>query len=250
MKRAAPASIFLSAIIVVVVLISVGYLFVVDPERQTVSSLDGRVTVSGLTRESQSFSIDASEALGGTLIGPVYEIQPADAILEEPVTVTFDISDRERASELVVYRYDNDLMMWVQAEAVIVHSADLLSVEADRLGDFSLGLPLEITSPMFLSVYDELLDMAPEGAVGYEVGVAVGSGQEPRIQIPGSVQTGGCDGLLTQGNREETSIQERDLHVLLSDIDTLTRFTFVARWFVSDLGGCPEGVDLESFEIM
>lgn len=250
MKRATPGSILLSVIIMIVVVISVGYLFVIDPEQQTVSSLDGRVTVSGLTRESQSFSVEASEGLGGTLVGPVYEIQPADAFLEEPVTVTFDISDRERASELVVYRYDEDLMMWAQVEAVIVHSTDLLSIEADRLGDFSLGLPLEISSPMFLSVYDELLEMAPEGAVGYEVGVAVGADLEPRVQIPGSVQTGGCGGLLTQGNREEISIQERDLHVLLSDIDTLTRFTFVARWFVSDLGGCPEGVDLESFELL
>lgn len=248
MKRGAISSIILSIVIIATVLFSVAYLFIVDPEHAQVTSLDGKVTVAGLTRTSQTFSVDATEALGGgTLAGPVYHIEPSNIVLENPVTITFDTGGRERAMELIVYRYDDALQMWEEQEALTTKTDSLMALETDTLGVYSLGYALDVETPTFLSVYDELLEMAPENAVGYELAVAVGGDGEPHIQVPDTIQVGGCGGLLQQGNREELSILEKDLRVLVADVDTLTRFTFVARWFVNDLGGCAQDQNLESF---
>ena len=235
-------------IIVIVLVISVAFLFVLEPEQTRVQSLDQVVTITGLTRASQPFTVKAQESAGGAVLtGPLYLIGPSQIVLENPATIAFDISSRENAPELVIYRYDEALMMWELIESVVQRTDQTIVIEVDRFGSFSLGVLPDIEALNFFSTYDELISMAPENAVGYEQAVGFNVGDDPVIKISNTERVGGCGGLLTQGNREEQSLIQNDVRVLLDDVQTLVTFSFVARWFVSDLGGCPEGQSLAPF---
>ncbi|MFH1632365.1 MAG: hypothetical protein ABIA47_05125 [bacterium] len=234
-------------IIIIIVALSIALIFAVDPEQTLVTSPDGVLTVEGVARITQPFQIDLTDPAGGdVLFGSVYDVDPG-VYLDEPATLTFTLSDFESPDNIVVYRYDSSLMMWERMNREVERSAELIAIEADTLGRFSLGRMPEVEAPNFLTSYDDLIGMAPEGAVGFEMATGFVINNGPKIKLSDSDATGGCGGIVGQGNSQEVSRVEQEAVVLFDDAQTQVTFIFTARWFVSDAGGCGSSRGLEFY---
>ncbi|MFH1712277.1 MAG: hypothetical protein ABH846_03525 [Patescibacteria group bacterium] len=243
-----------SIITVIIALIIIGLsaflIFSREPEETMVQSSDGIVEITGLARESQPITIETLDPIeGDRLFGPLYKIEPSTIVLENPVTIFFDIAAQENQDDLVVYQFDESAKMWEQVEPIVSFEDDLI-IAANQLGTFAVGKYFTIDAPNFLTLYDELLTMAPEKAVGFELVTGFATADEPLVKISKTEQTGGCGGLLQSGNREEKSLIQHEARVLVDDVETFVEFSFVARWFVNDVEGCSEGEDLEPFSVM
>jgi len=83
-------------------LVQAALAFAADPEVTSVESPDGILTVEGLSRVTQPFTIDLTDPAGGdVLIGPIYDISPSQIVLDEPVALTFELLDYEDSDSIV-----------------------------------------------------------------------------------------------------------------------------------------------------
>jgi len=241
MKRFTAYVIFL---VVLIALVSYAALFVPKPEEEIVVSDDGVLTLTGVTRTSQPFLIDISDMNGGGVLEDAYYIvQPRGIVLEEPVTLMFDVSGFEKTPS--VFRYSEPFMMWKAVSADSIGDGELLLV-TDRLGMFALGNTPDIEAPTFVSQEESLIGMAPEGTTSFTFATGYSLDGAPTILLPESERIGGCSGQTGKGSTEEHTLFEENLIIPVDGKDTLVTFSFVAQWFVSDNGGCAEGENLET----
>ena len=115
----------------------------------------------------------------------------------------------------------------------------------NNLGEYALLDTPEVEAPDFVSYYDELLEMAPETTVGFElmVGVVLDDGRV--IRLSEQDQLGGCGGIIRQANGYEVSELTHEARVFVDDVETLMEFRFIGLWLV-DESGCAEGEELVS----
>lgn len=223
-------------------------LFVPVPERDSKASVDGRVAIEGVARESQPFEIVVGDPAGGeVLTGNIYRIEPSATVLDVPAQVTFHLEQIEDPSRALVYWFDPALEMWTAAGPILSQTESSIMFQADRLGSFSLGRTVDLDMPEFLTIFDELLESAPENTVGFETAVGYRDNSGPVILIPNSREIGGCGGIIQKGNRTERAVREEQTRIFIDDVETLVDLVFVARWFVNGIHGCAEGERLESF---
>ncbi len=234
---------YVVTLIILIIAASLVAIFAPKPEETTAVSADGVLTLFGLTRDTQPFSIDLSNQDGGEFLeNTFYIVEPRGIVLEVPALLTFDVSSFER--EVDVFWYAEDFMMWEELATARSASGEL-SIEIDRLGSFALGSSANIIAPTFAHQYDELLNMAPSGAVGFEMATGYSIEGSPMLFIDGTERVGGCAGIVGRSNTEERTMLSQDLIVPVEGIDTLVTFSFVAEWFVSSDVGCSEGKVLE-----
>ncbi len=242
MKRFSAYVIFL---VVLVVLVTLAAVIAPEPEEVEVVSDDGILTLTGVARASQPFSIDLTNNDGGGLLeNTFYVIEPRGIGLEVPAVLTFDVSSFE--GEVDVFWYDEDFMMWREVAADQA-SESAVTITTDRLGSFVLGSPPAVIAPTFAHQYDSLLEMAPDDVVGFEMASGFSIDDSSTIFINDSEQFGGCAGTLGRGNLEERTALDQDLVVPVEDVDQLVTFSFMAEWYISSGGGCEEGENLEVF---
>lgn len=225
---------------------SIFFLFAIEPERERATSDDGIVTIEGYTRESQAFAIETlSPAEGSVFVGNEYLIKPAEIILESPATLSFVVHPTTEAVSQTLYRFDEDFDMWEVVSPIVQQDLNRITVEVDRLGLFSLGKARSMVSANFLADRDELISMAPDNTVGFELATAI---QEDGhlIKLENETSIGGCAGIVEHGSGVEQSQIERDARLYINDVETQVVLVFSARWFVNELGGCGEGVYLEA----
>jgi hypothetical protein len=229
---------FFSVIFVAIMLIgTVGFVLVSEPEEMSVGSADGRVNISGVTRRTQPFSVSmGSESVKTPLLSPSYRVEPSAVTLDNPATLTFSLPDESNG--YTVYHFNETTRMWEESLPVVSYAEQKISVNADELGVFSLGEKETVTAPQFLSVYDELITMAPANAVGYETHVGYKRADGEIVSLRGVGDAGGCGGVNGQGEGQEFSTREREANVFINDVTTPVTFVFLTRWLTSENGGC------------
>lgn len=216
--------VFATSIVVMISVISIMFLFIAEPEEARTESADSVVTVEGEWRADQPVVI--TELGDGH-----YELAPEVLTAANPVTVTFAINDTEH-----VYQWDDAFSMWEEVDHVL---------RTGRLGTFWVTTQPEIDAPDFISQYDQLLQMAPAGTVGYEIAVGVLTENGDVFRVAGKGDVGGCGGVIGHGDVTERSELEHDTRVLVDDVETLVHFLFVGQWIV-DESGCAQGESLQS----
>lgn len=250
MRRTSPLIIAASLLVAVA---TTFVIFAGAPEEVRVSSPDGMVDVSGLARDALPFLIEPGAKAGGSvLLGSVYSIEPSQIRLESPVAIKLSLTGLNvESSALAIYRFDDDLNLWGTVLPVTEQTSDFLEVETDRLGKFSLGYAKVLQAPNFLTTFEQLLAMAPDGTVGYKITTGYQlSADEPIIALSGSTEVGGCGGVVSQGNRQEKSERRQTTRVLVDDVQTDVMFYFLAEWFVSDLTSCPQDSPLLAYPLV
>jgi len=221
-----------------VVIISVLFLFVREPEYTQVVSADNILTVEGLTREAQDLSIDV---LGDY----IYEVQPSTYSFIEPLGLTFDLSQAQFDFDVAVYKYNDDILMWEVASAPVNSPVSSIYLEQNNLGKYTIKEYADVESPDFVNSYDDILLMAPSSTIGYEIGLGFLAADGSVIRLLEKTQLGGCDGIVSHGSRVEMSQLERSARVYVGDVQESVEFLIVARWFVDDNGGCVDNAGLE-----
>ena len=228
---------FFTVLIIVILALTFFVVLAPTPERFSVQSSDGVLTIDGIGRESQNLTI---EPLGDQL----YPVEPSGGLLTEPFTLTFVIPETEEPFPVAAYRYEDEVMMWERLENLSLDE-QTLEIEAYQLGLFTLRESVEVRAPDFVSTFDELLLLAPEGTVGVEMAVGYITQDGSVIRLTDKNQIGGCGGVLLRGNTTEISQLTEDARVLVDDVETDVEFLFLARWFINDIEGCQEGITLE-----
>ncbi len=231
---------------------SVWFMFSANPEEKMVQSTDGEVTVTGVAKASAPLRVvtvtDAIPmiASGGTSINKSYRIMPDATLLAKPVVLTWQLKDLlVSASEVAVYRFNEDSLMWDMVLPIVAYSDTMLAVETSTLGVFTLGKKETVTVPQFIDVYKDILVSKPVGAVGFVTTVGyVRASPSPSITGGGSImrlpsvgQQGGCGGAVEPGVTEQKSTVTRDVTLLVDDVQTKVTLTFFTRWMMGD--GCP-----------
>ncbi len=229
--------VFATVAIVIIIAISIAFLFVAEPEEARTVSEDGVVTVEGEWRVGDPVSVTQTGELR-------YEIGPEFTHAEDPIVVTFDLI-AAGAQGYQLYRWDGQIDMWRLLENVEESDQQVVFTTLTRLGSFGLFPPVSIEAPDFVSRYDALLEMAPADTVGYEIVVGVVDEDGYVLELPDKVEIGGCGGIIGHGNVTERSELEHEARVLVDDVETLVHFLFVGQWIV-DESGCVEGEELES----
>jgi hypothetical protein len=222
------------AFVVGVAALSLGFFFSKEPEYVTAGSEDGVLTIRGVARESQPFSVETiGHNMSLPLIGMQYTVGPAGVTLDVPVGLTMRFTE---PGQEAIYHLDEKRQMWEEMKAVTGVASDSVSIETDELGEFSLGTKEEVTAPEFLSVYDELLSFAPKNAVGYETSVGYRHDGGSIVRLEGQGETGGCGGIMGTGDGEELSTKERTANVLVNDVETPVTFVFRTRFLTASNG--------------
>jgi hypothetical protein len=226
---------FLSFIVFLLILGGSMFLMFSDiPERVEVTSEDGKVTLVGFARESQGFDMEVLPLDSHDVFQMgIYKITPSRIQLDQPVDISFTNSEG-----LALYRYDDDFLAWRIVQESIYSEGHLI-LQTDRLGDFALGAFIDVSAPSFLTVFDELLEQAPEQTVGYQMLVGYEL-NDVIIEIPQTHIQGGCNGFVHQGNKDEITILRRSARVLVDDVEELVDFVFIAHWLVSDANKCTQ----------
>lgn len=211
-----------------------------NPENAAVVSDDAKVTVTGVARAASPFTVTAMvPPVGKIFAGSAYTVAPDGAMLEAPVVLAFSLAEFPFAvGDAVVYRYNEDGLMWELVNPIIAHTDDALAVEVRELGIFALGVREVVASPNFLSVYEELRDSRPKDAVGYVITAGYARADESIVRLAAVGEQGGCGGAVMPGVREERSVVNRDIVLLVNDVETPVRMTFLARWFIRDGDAC------------
>ncbi len=238
-------------IIAIILIFGISLVFLIDknePEHYSVVSEDGIVSIEGSVRSNIDIEIEVQEVAGSeSLPWPVYFITPEKAVLESPLTLIFDVSslEQEDPDKAVVYRYDENLMMWQNSGVILERDTSKISVEIDKLGYYTLGheFNFEILEQKLL--IDEVLALAPEGTVGYEINVGFAPVDDVMIQVPGILYSGGCFGGVHGGDRIERSMKSYTAPILLNDSMMNVEISLIAEWFVCGVKLC-ELSDLES----
>lgn len=225
------------------VLASVFLLFSHDPEQTEVASDDGVVTITGVARDTVQFVLTpAAVATSSVLFGSAYDIAPSGAVLDEPVVLSFRLAGVPvPPGEVVVYRYNDDMLLWEMVLPIVAHTDELIAIETASLGRFMLGVREEVALPNYVEVYDDLVDAPPSDAVGYVIAVGYSRPNEPAIRLSGAGEQGGCGGAVRPGVREERTLLMRDASLLVNDVATPLQISFLVRWFIHDAVGCPSG---------
>ncbi len=215
-----------------------------NPENAAVVSEDSRVTVTGVARASAPFTIAPIVApQGGIFADLAYRLEPSGAMLDEPVVLSFSLNGLPfAAGDAVVYRYNEDGLMWELVNPIVAHTDDVIAVEVRELGTFALGIREDVTAPNFLAVYESLRDSRPDDAVGYVITAGYARAGESVVRLSMVGEQGGCGGAVMPGIREERSAVTRDVVVLVNDVETPVVMTFFARWFVRDGEKCASGL--------
>lgn len=240
-------SLLWSAAFGIMVLASAFLLFADDPEQVATGSPDGVVTVTGVARDTAPFTVATGTSMtGGVMFGTSYDVTPSLAPLDEPVVLTFALAGVPvPPGDVVVYRYDPDLLMWEMALPIVAHTDGLIAIETTTLGTFALGVREQVTLPNFVEVYDDLAKHPVTDAVGYVIVTGYARPDEPIIRL-GAGDQGGCGGAVMPGVREERSVTTRDVSLLVDDVDTPLTLTFLVRWFIHDGVGCPAGTPFQA----
>jgi hypothetical protein len=218
-------------IVFVIAGVSVAFLFIKDPEYIQIQSNDGIVVVSGNMRESDAVTINELENYS-------YLIEPSSGSLEEQITISFDVSLTDFKVPIAIFKFNEDLFMWEAISPMFDPLAGNISVDTLELGKFALRQYIMIDAPDLVSSFDEVLSMAPENTVGYELSVGFVSDDSSIIRISNKTQLGGCNGVVSRGSHEELSRVERTIRAFVDSIEREVEFVVIGRWFVDDLSGC------------
>ena len=237
---------FLSGLVAVAVIaLTVGFLALVDPEEEQIVSGDGVLTVTGLARQTQPFTIEPNLSEVKTpLIGKSYLVAPDEVTLDEPAILSFSLDHVPASQAMGVFRYRPDLLMWERVEPVVSHTDSVLAVQTAQLGGFALGQMETVPAPQFIATYEALRGMAPDNAVGYETVVGYNRHGDETIRLYDLGESGGCGGAVRVGDAEQSSRLLREVSLDMNDQPTTVVFTFVTRWFTSSTGGCAAGEEL------
>jgi hypothetical protein len=229
------------AFVLVVIVVTGGLVFFHDPETVALQSGDGVMSVSGVARQPQAFKIVTNESLGEPLVGLVYEVSPEQIILDQPITISFNLTAEQRDQDLGVYYFDPALKMWSLVPELDSSQAEVLTFKTKHLGRFSLGRPLELESPVFANKYLELLALAPTNTVGYEIAVGVSVSDKVIVRLEDQGQLGGCNGEFLTGDDLENSQLSQAINTLKDGESVTANFIFTANWLTSKSGSCAEG---------
>ncbi|MFZ2681484.1 MAG: hypothetical protein WAZ14_00050 [Patescibacteria group bacterium] len=252
--------IFSSLAVLAVIAITVGFFTTHEPEDVSVVSEDGVLTITGLARQTQPLTVTLSDTVQQPLFGTSYVIEPAGIALDEPAVLAFSISTEQSADidALQVFRLHPSLNMWESVMPVVAHTDEIIAIETSRLGTFAVGSVPNFEPPVFANVYEDLRNLAPVEAVGYETAVGYRLAEQELMRLPRVGERGGCGGAVRVGDGESVSSLERTAQVKIGDeLQSLT-FVFVTRWFTSSDVGCgvedalmpaPEYDILEQIEI-
>lgn len=218
-----------------------------DPEQSHTASADGKVTITGVARAESPFSISMADPVtGSVLVGDSYRVEQAGA-LDIPVVLAFSLDGLPLpVADVMVYRYDEDALMWEKALPIVAHTDDVIAIEARSAGTFALGVREDVTVPNFVAVYDDLRESPPEGAVGYVIMTGYSREGESAIRLPEVGDQGGCGGAVMPGVREERSVVTRSASLLVNDVQMPLTMTFLTRWFIGDGTGCADGLPFHS----
>lgn len=232
--------IFSTLAVAAVILITAGFFIAAEPEESSVSTTDGVVTVTGLTRQTQPLAVALDAAVQTPLLGNAYAVTPDGVTLDEPVVIAFNLlpDQLEDIANLGVYKFHPSLLMWERVSPIVAHTDELLAVETGQLGKFALGDVPTFEPPVFANVYDELRAKAPADAVGYEIAVGYTAPEQETVRLFSTGESGGCGGAVRVGDTESLSRLERQATVSIGDKTETLTFVFVTRWFTSSSGGC------------
>lgn len=232
MKRS--SSFLFILLIVIIAVISILFCFIREPEHLIIQSSDNVVKIEGLARESQEVSI---QVLGNYL----YQIEPSSGLLEQPLKITFDVSQAQFDFAIAVYKYNESLLMWEAVTPAIDASAQEIDIEQVKLGTYTIKQYVVVDVPDFLDTFEDILKMAPSNTVGYELATGFIAKDGSIIRLSEKTELGGCNGLVLRGNKEEISQQERRARVYIDDVEQEVKFLIVGRWFVDEILGCSSG---------
>ncbi len=233
---------FAPLLVLAVILVTVGYFVALEPEAVAMTSSDGVVTVTGLARQTQPFSLAAGHVPEAPLLGLSYTLGPDGVSQENPVALSFRLQDSQRAmaDRLNVFRFHNSFAMWEAVSPIVTHTADVITIETTQLGTFALGTVPVFAAPVFANTYDELRAKAPSETVGYEMAVGYKLPGHELVRLLSAGEQGGCSGVVRVGDGESSTRLERQATVVIDDQEETLTFVFVSRWFTSSIGGCTQ----------
>ncbi len=233
---------------VVVFGMTVWFIVAKEPEAREVKSEDGVVTMTGLSRTANDFSvtIDDAATVATPLVSHVYRIAPTYVQHDAPVVLSFERSATAGTlNATAVYWFDASLGMWEQLYDVVADTDDVLAVQVTMLGDFALGITPRVLAPTMLTAFDALRAKAPSGTRGYGISVAYTLPNGVPVRLENVSEHGGCGGRIGAGDHNEYSSSSTTLSIPVDDVDTRVALMLVGEWIVSaDGAGCAVGEDL------
>ncbi len=235
------------ALIVLLVLGTMGFMVITEPEDSRVVSADGAMFVAGVARDSQPLSVSMGEPVSAPLFGQGYQVAPLNIQLDSPVTIGFIVPTELQGKTLSIFRYQPKISMWEPVSSTTATAPALATVKVETLGQFALGEAQVVSAPDFLAAEDQLRLLAPSNTVGYEIAIGYYRDDGERIRLPDLGQTGGCGGQMLPGDGTARSEITRQVQVSVDDVLTTLNFVFVGSWITSSVGGCSETVPLMPF---
>ena len=237
---------------VVVLGMTVWFIVAKEPESREVQSNDGVVTVTGLSRTANDFSVvvDDTATVATPLMSHVYTVAPTGVQHETPIILSFERSATAGTRDAVaVYWFNTQLGMWERIHDVVADTDDVLAVRVTTLGDFALGIAPRVTAPTILTAFDALRAKAPVGTRGYGIAVAYTLPDGVPVRLEDVSEHGGCGGRIGAGDHREFSSSTMTLSIPVDDVDTRVGLMLVGEWIVSADGtGCATGEELRARE--
>lgn len=237
---------------VIVLGMTVWFIVAKEPEAREVKSSDGVVTITGLSRTANDFTVtvDDSATVATPLVSHVYHVAPTNVQRDAPIVLSFERSATAGTSDATaVYWFDTSIGMWERLYDVIADTNDILAVRVTMLGDFALGITPQVTAPTMLTAFDALRAKAPRGARGYEISVAYTLPDGVPVRLENVSEHGGCGGRIGAGDHSEYSSSTIHLSIPVDDVDTRVGLILVGEWTVSADGtGCAAGEELRARE--
>lgn len=237
---------------VIVLGMTVWFIVAKEPEAMEVQSDDGVMTMTGLSRAANDFSITVDDAatVATPLVSHVYHVAPIHIEHDTPIILSFERSvTAGTLNATAVYWFNASFGMWERVADVVADTQDVLAVRVSTLGDFALGIAPNVTAPIMLTAFDALRAKAPNGTRGYEMHVAYTLPDGVPVRIENVGERGGCGGRFGAGNRQEFSSTAFALSLPVDDVTTPVSMTVVAEWNIAEDGvGCADGEALRSQE--
>ena len=237
---------------VIVLGMTVWFIVAKEPEAREVRSDDGVVTVTGLSRTANDFSVtvDDTATVATPLVSHVYRIAPTNVQHDAPVVLSFERSVAAGTlNATAVYWFDASLGMWERLYDVVADTDDVLAVRVTTLGDFALGITPRVLAPTMLTAFDAMRVKAPTGARGYGISVAYTLPNGVPVRLENVGEHGGCGGRIGAGGHSEFLSSSMALSIPVDDVDTRVALMLVGEWIVSADGtGCVAGEELRARE--
>lgn len=236
----------------VVLGMTVWFIVAKEPESREVQSDDGVVTVTGLSRTVNDFSVvvDDTATVATPLMSHVYRVAPTGVQHDAPIILSFERSAAAGTRDAAaVYWFNAQLGMWERMHDVVADTDDVLAVRVTTLGDFALGIAPRVAAPTMLTAFDALRAKAPSGTRGYGIAVAYTLPDGVPVRLEDVGEHGGCDGRIGAGDHREFSSSSMTLSIPVDDVDTRVGLMLVGEWIVSADGtGCAAGEELRARE--